>query len=202
MIPATGPTTRGVPLDLGSPQAAAKSLFLAISHGDREALRAALFAGDDMQRQLADAMADLIVSGKRLGDAARIKFGAAGDPLGRGMLDPADLSKLDAAVVKETGDAATLDVPGQTRPMSFRRQDGQWKLVVTDFGGATPENVERQARLVRLMADEVAQAATEVAEGKFKTPEEAATAIQSRLNTAMVRSYRAATTRAATQSVD
>ena len=107
----------------------------------RAGVRAAFYAGDAAQRALADAMADFIVAGKTLGDAARAKYGAAGDPLGRGMLDPADLAKLDAATVKETGDAATLDVPGQARPMSFRRQDGAWRLVVTDFGGASPESI-------------------------------------------------------------
>ncbi|MEO6436781.1 MAG: hypothetical protein ABIP55_13615 [Tepidisphaeraceae bacterium] len=185
--------------DWSSPKAAAKSLFVAISEGNRDAVRAGFYAGDDAQRLLADAMVDLIINGKKLGDAARVKFGASADPIARGMLDPADLGKLDAATVKETGDAATLDVPGQTRPMSFRKQDGNWRLVVTDFAGAAPANIANQTKLVRLMAAAIDEAATDVAAGKFKTVEAATTAIQQRLHAAMLASYRPATTRATTQ---
>src|SRR5437773_1631405 len=85
--------------DLSSPKAAAKTLFNAITAGDRDTVRASLYAANDQQAQLASAMADLIVNGKKLGDAAEARFGAAGDPIGRGMLDPADLAKLDQASV-------------------------------------------------------------------------------------------------------
>src|SRR5439155_6650817 len=119
--------------DLSTPKAAARTLFNAINAADRDTVRASLYAVGDDQAQLASALADVIVAGKKLGDAAQARFGKAGDPIGRGMLDPSDLSKLDQATVKENGDAATLLVPGQPRPMSFRKQNGQWKLVVTDY---------------------------------------------------------------------
>jgi hypothetical protein len=185
--------------DASSPKAAAKSLFRAVSEGDRAGVRAALFAANAEQAALLDAMADLIVNGKRLGDAARDKFGAAGDPIGRGMLDPADLARIDAAAVKQSGDAATLDVPGQSRPMSFRRGgDGKWRLVVTDFGGALPQNIDMQTRLVRMMADAMDESAREVAAGKYSTPQAATAAIQKRLHEVMQTFYRPATTRATT----
>ena len=115
------------------------------------------------------------------------------------MLDPGDLSKIDQATVKVTGDAATLDIPGQTRPMSFRRRDGTWRLVVTDFGGAAPENLPRQIALVRLLTEAVESAAADVDAGKFKTADAAAMAVHQRLSAAMMKSYRPATTRAATR---
>ena len=186
-------------VDSSSPKDAARKLFIAISAGDQASIEALLFAEDDAQRELVGAMAGFIVAGKRLGDAAREKFGAAGDPIGRGMLDPADLSKIDQAMVKVTGDAATRDIPGQTRPMSFRRQDGAWRLVVTDFGGAAPENLPRQIALVQLLTEAVESAAVEIEAGKFKTADAAAMAVQQRLSAAMMKSYRPATTRAATR---
>lgn len=202
---AAAPATTSIAVDLSSPKSAAKTLFNAISQGDRDAVRAALFAGDDAQAQLVAAMADLIVSGKRLGDAAHEKFGKAGDPIGRGMLDPSDLAKLEQA--KETpggaggaggaGDTVTLQVEGQPRPMSFRRQDGRWKLVVTDFAGAAPENIGKQTRLIRLMGDVMDESAGEVAAGKYATPDAALTVIQKRLHEVMINFNRPATTRSA-----
>jgi hypothetical protein len=190
--------------DLSSPKAAARSLFTAVSAGDRDGIRAALYADNGAQAELADAMADFITANKRLGDVAKARYGKAGDPLGRGMLDPSDLSRLDAAAVKRSGDAATVQVPGQPRPMTFRRQGEQWKLVITDFGGAQPQNIVRQTRLVARMAEAVDESAQEIESGKYPTPDAAAVAIQSKLHGVLLAfahpaTTRAATTRAATQ---
>ena len=137
-------------------------------------------------------MADLLVAGKKLGDAARQRYGKSGDPIGRGMLDPADLSKLDSATVKESGDTATVTVEGQPRPMSFRKQGEQWRLVVTDFGGAAPENIAKQIKLVSQMAAAVNESATEVAAGKYPTAQEAENVIQQRFHAVMIDNYRPA----------
>ena len=199
--PATSaPAAASAARDLSSPKAAAKSLFNAISAGDRDGIRAALYASNGAQAELADAMADFITANKRLGDAARAQYGKAGDPIGRGMLDPMDLSRIDSATVKQSAeDAATLEVPSQPRPMSFRRQDGQWKLVVTDFGGAQPQNIARQTKLVSMLAGAVNECAADVAAGKFATPDAATAAIQSRLHGVLLAFAHPATTRAATQ---
>ena len=205
--PATTATTQAATTapaelpDRSTPKAAAITLFKAISAGDRDVVAAGLFAVGDEQRALAGAMADMIVAGKKLGDAAQEKFGKAADPIGRGMLDPNDLEKLEDATVVETApDAAVVTVPDQPRPMSFRKQDGEWKLVVTDFSGAAPANIAKQTRLVRAMAEATAVSANEVAAGKYKTPEEANFAIQQSLHQVMLSFYRPATTRAATQA--
>jgi hypothetical protein len=194
----TAVAARAAEPDLSSPKAAAKSLFNAISTSDRDAVAASLHADNHEQTQLASAMADLIVAGKRLGDASREKFGREGDPIGRGMLDPTDLSRIDTATVKENGDQATLTLETQPRPMSFRRRDGKWRLVVTDFAGAEKENIDKQVRLIRLMTDAIDKSAKEVSAGQYKTAEAALTAIQQRLHGVMLMFYRPATTRSAT----
>lgn len=191
------PGARAPEQDLSSPKSAAKTLFNAINTGDRDAVAAALNSENEDQGQLAFAMADLIVAGKRLGDAAHEKFGSAGDPIGRGMLDPADPSKIDAATLNENGDSATLVLPNQTRPMSFRKRDGKWRLVITDFGGAAPDNIQKQIRLIRLMSEAIQTSATEVASGKYQTADAALTSIQQRLHGVMLTFYRPATTHAA-----
>lgn len=198
--PATTTTTAPAAApDWSTPKAAAVTLFNAITAGDRDAVAAAFFATDDGERALATAMADVIVAGKKLGNAAQEKFGAAGDPIGRGMLDPGDLAKIEDATVLETApDAAVMTVPGQPRPMSFRKQDGDWKLVVTDFAGAAPENLAKQTRLVGAMAHALDAAATDIAAGKYKTTEEATFAIQQSLHQVMLSFYRPSTTRSTT----
>lgn len=193
------PASASVTVDRSTPKAAAVTLFRAITAGDRDVVAAGFYATGAEHRALARAMAEVIVAGKRLGDAAREQFGDAGDPIGRGMLDPADLAKLEDATVLETApDAAVMTVPGQPRPMSFRRQDGQWKLVVTDFAGAADENLTKQTRLVRAMADTIDTAAADVAAGKYKTPDQATFAIQQSLHQVMLSFYRPSTTRSAT----
>jgi hypothetical protein len=191
-------SARAAEPDLSSPKAAAKSLFNAISNGDRDAVAAGLHSDNEQQAKLANAMADLIVAGKKLGDASREKFGREGEPIGRGMLDPTDLTRIDSARVTENGDQATLTLETQPRPMSFRRRDGKWRLVVTDFGGAEPENIDKQIRLVRLMTEAIDKSTTEVAAGQLKTAPAALAAIQQRLNNVMLLFYRPTTTRAAT----
>jgi hypothetical protein len=187
-------------MDLSSPKAAAKSLFKAVAAGDREAVRSALYADDEPQRELIAAMADLIINGKQLGDAAKQQFGQAGDPIGRGMLDPRELTRLDDAKVDEAGNTATVALAdsGRNHPMSFRRQGGKWTLIVTDFGGALPANVAKQTHLIRMMADAMETSTQEISSGKYKTPDAAITGIQRRLHEVMLVFTHPATTRATT----
>jgi len=198
-------TTVGAPvpvaIDLSTPKSAAKTMFHGISQGDRAAIAAVIYAADPQQQRLADATVDLIVNGKHLGDAARARFGdAAADPIAKGMLDPKDLSLIDNATVKTNGagDIATMEVPGQARPMSFHKQGDKWRLVITDFGGAAPENIARQTSLVRMMADAMDESARDVAAGKYASVDAAVAGIQRRLHEVMLNFNRPATTRAST----
>jgi hypothetical protein len=187
------------PADLSTPKSAARSLFDAINAGDRAAVAASLYAADDAQANYTNAMADMIVAGKSLGDAARRQFGPAGEGIGMSTLDPATAAKLDQATVQQTGDSARIMVPGQPRPMSFRRRsDGTWGLVVFDATSTTQPDIAKQTKLVRLMADAMQISATEIAKGTFKDAGEATTAIQQRLHAVMLSFHRPATTRSAT----
>jgi hypothetical protein len=184
--------------DLSSPKTAAKSLFNAVNGGDAAMIRQTLDAETEPQQDLAAAFADLLVAGKRIGDAASAKFGVEGKQIGGGMLDPGDVSKIDAGTVEEAGDSARLTVAGQQRPMSFRRRDGKWRLVITDFGGAAPENIAKQVRLVRMMTDAIKAGASDLEAGKYKTAAAARDGIQQRLHGVMLQFYHPATTRSTT----
>src|SRR3954452_15492189 len=128
-------------VDLSSPKAAAKSLYHAVAAGDAAAVRRILLAENETQEQLAAAFADVMTAGKKLNDAARDKFGAAGDASGRPTITEEDAARIDRATVTPTGkrggDEVQLEVPGQVKPMVWRKSDdGQWRLLVPDFAGA------------------------------------------------------------------
>src|SRR4051794_31427027 len=81
--------------DFSSPRFAAKSFYNAIEAGDVATIRAAIFADDDAQRKLVDAFTDVIAASKRLGSAARDKFGAAGDMMQMSAIPKEEAARID-----------------------------------------------------------------------------------------------------------
>ncbi len=196
-IPAQS-TTRSTTLttllivDLTSPKAAARTLWNAVTAEDAAVVAQALDAASNDDRELNEAIAALLVAGRGLSDEAREKFGKAADPVGRPMLDTTDLQKLQAANVTETGDSATIQIEGNPKPLSLRRREGKWRVVISDFAGATPENRRQQIKLVRDLASAVQELKMEIASGKYQTPQEAERYIQERLHEVMTEKYRPA----------
>ena len=176
--------------DLSSPKAAAKSLYQAVDRGDGEAIRAVFFTETDSQRQLADAYAEMILATKRLADVAKSKYAgaAAADALALGAVPTEDVKRIDAAELKQDApDRATLTLPLATRPLSFRKTDRGWQLVISDFAGGAPDRIDAQVEMTR----QITAAVTDIADGieadKYPTPHDAEQAIQHRMNEVMTR---------------
>src|SRR5262245_37101904 len=130
------------PPDFSTPRAAAKSFFNAIAAGDVVTIRAAMYtsAADDAQRKLVDAFTDVIAASGKLAAAARDKFGAAGDALGRTAIPKEEATRIDKADEKIDGETATLTIPDRPVPMKFHKTTGgAWKLIVTEYAGASPD---------------------------------------------------------------
>src|SRR5690349_8444694 len=72
------PATQPAPFDLSTPKAAAKTFIQAVEAADGDAINKVMLAETPDQQKLATAFSDVIVAGKKLSDAARAKFGAAG----------------------------------------------------------------------------------------------------------------------------
>jgi hypothetical protein len=181
--------------DLSSPKAAAKSLYEAVDRADGEAIRTVFFSETDAQRKLADAYAEMILATKRLADAAESKYAGAAaadaDALALGAVPAEDVKRIDAADVKhDAPDRATLTMPLATRPMTFRKTERGWQLVISDFAGGAPDRVDAQIEMTR----QITAVVTEVAEGiesdKYPTPHDAEQAIQQRMNEVMTRAVR------------
>ncbi len=178
--------------DISSPKAAARSMYSALERGDEAALREIFFAGDDAQRDLASEYAHLVVEGKRLADVAKQKYPGASDAMTQSVIAAEDLAKIDTAVVTEKGDTATLQLAPRTREMQFRRAGGGWHLVITNFGGGelTDENLVEQTAIVREFAKAISDTADEIAADKHATPQEAETALQTRVNLVLTKAVK------------
>lgn len=193
--------TRAQDVNLSSPKDAAKSLYRAVERGDEAAIRRTFYATTDAERELAGAYATMIVATKRLADVAQKKYGGAADAFAQGAVTEDDVKKIDAAEVKPQGpDRATIALPLAPRPISLRRGEGGWQIVISDFAGGAPERINAQIAMTR----EIATVATEVADAidsdKYPTAQEAEQAVQQRMNEVMTKAVRAnPPTTAATQ---
>jgi hypothetical protein len=174
------------PPDFSSPRLAAKSFYGAVESGDIATVRASMLAADDAQQKLVDAFTDVIAASLQMGSAARDKFGAAGDSLGTTVIPKEEAARIDKAEEKIDGDDATLSVPGRPVPMKFRRVDNAWRLIVTDFAGAKPDNIAAQTQLLQQLARILNQTSADISAGKFTAPEQAQAAFQDQMNAALI----------------
>ena len=179
--------------DLSSPKAAAKSLYEAVDRGDGEAIRAVFYTETDSQRQLADAYAEMILATKRLADVAKSNYAgaAAADALALGAVASEDVKRIDAAELKQDApDRATLTMPLATRPMTFRKTDRGWQLVISDFAGGAPDRIDAQVEMTRQITATVTEVADGIEADKYPAPHDAEQAIQHRMNEVMTRAVR------------
>src|SRR5262245_13481290 len=97
-----------------------------------------------------------------------------------------EASRIDRAEEKINGNDATLSFSDRPVPMKFHKADSGWKLVVTEFAGATPANIAAQTDLLNQLARILNDTASDIAGGKLSSSEQAQTAFQERFNAAMI----------------
>jgi hypothetical protein len=204
--PATLPATTQA-ADLSTPRSAARTLWLAIRAANVDRVAEMLDAPDAQSKDFTRASAQLLVAGKKLSDVASRHFGKAGQALGRTMID---LNNIDETVQKlavtEIGDTATVTGENQTK-MRFQKRNNEWRLILTEFAGASPQDVAAQINLLQQMATAMNEAASEIDMGKYQTAQEAERVIQDRLHAVMIEKFhpmshpatRPATTRSTSQ---
>ncbi len=191
--PATQPGPQPAPFDLSTPKAAAKTFIQAVEAADSETLNKVMLAEGADQQKLAASFSDVIVAGKKLSEAARAKFGAAGAALGEGMITKDDIAKIDTAQVEEKDNTATLTIPGQSKPLTFQKKDNQWRLQVMDFAGALPDQIQKQQVLLGAVAHALKEATDEINSGRYSNANDAEAAIKSKLNNVMVKNFQPTT---------
>lgn len=180
-------------IDLSTPKSAAKSLVQSVEAGDADGLKKIMLADGPDQEQLAGAFSDVILAGKKLSDAARAKFGAAGEALGQAMITKEDIEKIDTAQVEEKAGTATLTISGQSKPLVFQKKDKDWRLLVMDFAGAAPDQIDKQKSLLNAFAHALTEATEEISSGRYASASDAEAAIKSKLNNVMVKNFQPTT---------
>ncbi len=180
-------------VDLSTPKAAAKSLVQSVEAGDGDAIKKIMLAEGPEQEKLAAAFSDVIVSGKKLSDAARAKFGSAGEALGQGMITKDDVAKIDTAQVEQKDNTATLTISGQAKPLVFQKKETEWRLTVMDFAGALPDQIDKQRQLLAAVAHAMTEATDEITSGRYANATDAEAAIKQKLNNVMVKNFQPTT---------
>jgi hypothetical protein len=187
------PATQPAPFDLSTPKAAAKTFIQAVEAADGDAINKVMLAETPDQQKLATAFSDVIVAGKKLSEAARAKFGAAGAALGEGMITKDDIAKIENAQVEQKGDTATLTIPGQSKPLTFQKKGNEWRLQVMDFAGALPDQIDKQRVLLGAVAHALTEATDEISSGRYSNATDAEAAIKAKLNNVMVKNFQPTT---------
>jgi hypothetical protein len=182
--------------DLSSPRAALKSLYDALVAQDGQVVYQTFYAANDQERELARAFADVIIAARKLGEAAKDKYGAAGDPLGSGMMSREEFDRLSQAEVQENGETATLVPAGQSKPVHFHRTGQRWQIVVRDFANAESD-LPYQVSLLKKVAAVFTEVAVEISAGKYQTSPEAEAVIKTKLAGVMIKAATQAATRSA-----
>lgn len=184
--PATGPaTTRPVAATKPttappSPKAVALAFAASLDKGDADVARGLVAGGGDRARWV-DAAVGLARALKRLDAAAQARFGEAGRGVSQGQLHLVQsLKAMEQAQEKVEGDAATLTLPGDARPLRLTRgAGGRWQLVVPGDG-----DVAGQAALYNRLAHAADATAGELAGGSYADAGAAARAFAARVTEA------------------
>lgn len=197
------PTFGMADFDAGSPQAALKTFFEALAANDVEKIKDAFHAGNEQERQLANAFAAQIASAKKLGEALKSKFNSGGDALTRGMPVREQLARLETAQVKIEGESATIQLAQSARPLHLSRVEGRWRISVSDFAGVTPQTAASHIAVQRDLAAAFDAFTADVLADKFATPQDAQRALQQKMQAVLFDTLKKnppATTRASTRS--
>jgi hypothetical protein len=151
--PATAPTAPSDAQPASSQQADAirqvvRQMGQAMENGNREQFLSLVKSGDDGE-EVASAMFDVITAMKQFEQAMVQKFGpdsVTSESMNMNVSLPED-DQLQAMQVQVDGDTAVATVPGEQQPMTFVRENGQWKA---DLASALPPGDDKQKMLTML----------------------------------------------------
>jgi hypothetical protein len=193
-------TTQPAAADYSTPKAAARSFVQALANGDSAAAEEAVIASPEQMKNV-DLLAMMAGSMKKLTDAAVAKFGEEGQSIaGQHARLEENLKQIDDAQVQVNDDVATLASADQKRPVTLKKQNGQWKVDMGSMPGT--EQLTQAAGAIRAMAKAANDTAGEISKDQYKSVEEARDAFQKKMMAALLANMPHQTTEPATQSSD
>lgn len=178
--------------DEADARAAMREVLAALAAKDQARLVGVMHVASPDQRPLAEAMAELLVAGRTLADAATARFGAAGAGIAEGPIAARDAADVDQAHVEPAPDNSglvDLYMPGHTLPVKFARAPGGGcKLSIDHYHGGQSDQIARQAALLRMTAVAMNEAAVEIGQDRYADAPSAEAAIKQKLNFVLMRS--------------
>lgn len=163
-------------------RASGKAFIEALYKGDAATVKKhALFTED--QGKMVDALTDTVHAQKELVDAAVAKFGDAGKEILPGQMlnrTPNWEGLLKDAKVEITGDTAIVTTEkNQGRPAKFKKDDGKWKVDLTEMFKQPDQtrNVAAAAAMMEKRSKVMSETAGEIKDGKYSTVQEARAAL-------------------------
>ncbi|MDB5322713.1 MAG: hypothetical protein JWN40_4344 [Phycisphaerales bacterium] len=184
--PATPPAATTAPaVAAPSPKAVALAFAAALDKGDVAAAKSLIAPDDDIddsggvRAKWVDATVALSAALRKLDAAALARFGEPGKSISQDQLHMgASLKSIEQTQEKIDGDAATLTLPNQPRPLlQLRKVDGQWRLLA----GPKPDNAADQLALYARLLQAVNRTTDEVAAGGHPSAESAARIFATRM---------------------
>jgi len=163
-------------------KASGKAFVEALFKGDGAAARKHAITTEDGGKMV-DAMAQMMHGRKELFDAAVAKFGDAGKEILPGQMfarTPDWDAQLKDAKIDVMGDTATVTTAkNQTRPAKFKKEEGRWKLDLTDTFKQPEQarNPASGAAGLEKFGKVMSETAGEIKDGKYASVQEARTAM-------------------------
>jgi hypothetical protein len=167
--------------DLTTPEAAARTLLLALDRGDAETARSAVIDEKDAHATV-DASAELSRAMKNLAAVVERTFNEPGTKI-TGPLDRISAQVEHLKTVKATieGDRATVPMDGE-KPLQLRKIDGQWKV---DLNAMATGQMPNAIQVMRALAKVTGEMSADIEAKKFNSLEEAQAAYYGRVARAM-----------------
>jgi hypothetical protein len=172
--------------DLSSPKKAATAFALALQKGDFAALKN-VTTGAAEDYSLMQSITGMTAAANKLHDAIVTRFGAEeGKKIPIGTGDPADIPRqIEESDEKLEGDSASITKKGaiEGNSVKLKKSGAAWKVDLSQF--PQKQQIATQAPMLDATGKVLAQAATDVAAGKYRSATEASDDIQQRMMAAM-----------------
>ncbi|HEY8747388.1 MAG TPA: hypothetical protein VIM11_05405 [Tepidisphaeraceae bacterium] len=172
--------------DLSSPKKAATAFALALQKGDFAALKGVTTGGAD-DYKLMQSVTGMTAAANKLHDAIVSRFGAEEGkkiPLTTG--EPGDIPRqIEESDEKVEGNSASITKKGAAagNSVKLKKDGGVWKVDLSQF--PQKDQIVLQAPMLDTTGKVLAQAATDVSAGKYKSATEASQDVQQRMMAAM-----------------
>ncbi|MDB5321686.1 MAG: hypothetical protein JWN40_3317 [Phycisphaerales bacterium] len=153
----------------------AKAWAMAMMEGKPDEMKAHSI-GSEEELARWEGMSKMMAAFRKLGDAAKAKYGEDGAIIGRMFRTP-DFSQLQAeSKIVITGDDATI-TGKDSKVMKLKKDGGEWKVVLASLN----DSGKMDPKQVTAMADAASATADEIKDGKYGTNQEAMMALAKKM---------------------